>query len=243
MKLFFFVFNTICADSVHSPETLQARGDVLVQDQQPCFLPTGGPEHAAFPGQGQSFSSHHIWSAFSHLSPWHCRKYDILSLPPSMLLELSFHVRFCSCRWTLHCLLSECDQWPVVRVWWPVRDRSPWDSCAERRSICVVLQVSISKPHHINWHHLLCASLQLCFWWMGAGRAVRSRCGSGRKSWPWPTWRSPACCSFTFPENGWTSSTRSLNLAPSPTTHFFVSMEVHIWGTRHVNTHSPIQRL
>lgn len=82
----------------------------------------------------------------------------------------------------------------------------------------------------------------LCFMWIFAERAVRSRCGSGRKSWPWPVWRSPACCSFTSPENGWTSSTRSLNQAPSATTHFFASMEVHIRETRHVNMHILIPR-
>lgn len=75
------------------------------------------------------------------------------------------------------------------------------------------------------------------------GRAVRSQCGSGRKSWPWPIWRSPACCSFTSPENGWTSSTPLLNQAPSATTHFFVSMEVCSWETHQVNTRSLIQRL
>lgn len=57
------------------------------------------------------------------------------------------HACFCSFRWSLHCLLSECDQRPVVWVWWPVCDRGPWDGCAERRSLCVVLQVSVWKPH------------------------------------------------------------------------------------------------
>lgn len=75
------------------------------------------------------------------------------------------------------------------------------------------------------------------------GRAVRSQCGSGRKLWPWPIWRSPACCSFTSPENGWTSSTPLLNPAPSATTHFFVNMEVCSWETHQVNTDSLIQRL
>lgn len=44
-----------------------------------------------------------------------------------------------TCRWTLHCLLSERHQWPVVRVWWPVRHRSPRDSGAERGGLRVVL--------------------------------------------------------------------------------------------------------
>lgn len=71
----------ICADSVHSPEALPARGDVLLQDQQPRFLPSGGPQHAAFPGQGQSLSGHHVRPAVSHLSPRHCRKYEMRSFP------------------------------------------------------------------------------------------------------------------------------------------------------------------
>lgn len=48
---------------------------------------------------------------------------------------------FSFCRWALHCLLPERDQWPVVWIWWPVCHRGAWDGCAECRSVRPVLQV------------------------------------------------------------------------------------------------------
>lgn len=44
-------------------------------------------------------------------------------------------------RWSLHSVLSECDQWTVVRVWWSVCNRSARDSSAECWSVCPFLQV------------------------------------------------------------------------------------------------------
>lgn len=79
--LLLFFCHMICADSVHSPEALPARGDVLLQDQQPRFLPSGGPQHAALPGQGQPLSGHHVRPAVSHLSPRHGRKYEMRPFP------------------------------------------------------------------------------------------------------------------------------------------------------------------
>lgn len=141
-----------------------------------------------------------------------------------------------SCRWALHSLLSECDQWPVVWVWWPVCHRSPWDGGAERRGLCVVLSVSIWRPRNTKTMLTLFTWLLLTvffifyFWTLRAGKVVRSRWERGRRWWLWPIWRSPACCSFTSPENGWTSSTPLPNRAPSATTHFFVSTEVCVWN-------------
>lgn len=101
------------ADSVHSPETLQARGDVLLQDRQPCFLPAGGPQHAAVPGEGQSFSSHHIWPAVSHLSPWHRRKYEIPSFPADMSASVP-SLCYLSCTFLLTQVATTL---PTVRMW------------------------------------------------------------------------------------------------------------------------------
>lgn len=64
-----------------------------------------------------------------------------------------------SCRWALHSLLSECDQWPVVWVWWPVCHRSPWDCGAERRGLRVVLSVSIWRPRNTK-------SMLILFTWL-----------------------------------------------------------------------------
>lgn len=55
-------------------------------------------------------------------------------------LAVMFHF-YLSFRWPLHCVLSECYQWPVVRVWWSVCNRGPWDGCAECRGVCSLLQV------------------------------------------------------------------------------------------------------
>lgn len=54
------------------------------------------------------------------------------------LIFSPFTILLC-CRWTLHSLLSECDQRPVVWVWWPVCYRGTWDSGAECRGLCAVL--------------------------------------------------------------------------------------------------------
>lgn len=82
-----------CLDSLHPPETIPARGHVLVQDQQPRVLPAGGPRHATLPGQREPIPSHNLWSAVSYLSSWHGRKYDF-SFISSIKIQLPFPL-FC----------------------------------------------------------------------------------------------------------------------------------------------------
>lgn len=65
-------------------------------------------------------------------------------------------------RWTLHSLLSERHQRPVVWVWWSVCNGSPWDGGAECRGLRAVLQVKRRFSVQATCG-CICVSLALCF--------------------------------------------------------------------------------